>query len=68
MIRRDGHTFVTGNLTRVGEGDLGTNWMHEMGGSSAQVIIIILMMVVMIMEMMIMIFKILVWIGLENTT
>jgi len=31
---RDGDRFVTGNLT-AGERE-GTNWMHEMGGSSAQ--------------------------------
>ena len=31
---RDGDRFVTGNLTA---GERGTNWMHEMGGSSAQV-------------------------------
>merc|ERR1711962_1656645 len=30
---RDGDRFVTGNLTA---GEKGTNWMHEMGGSSAQ--------------------------------
>merc|ERR1719239_1009383 len=30
---RDGDRFVTGNLTA---GEEGTNWMHEMGGSSAQ--------------------------------
>ena len=35
IISRDGDRFVTGNLT-AGERE-GTNWMHEMGGSSAQV-------------------------------
>merc|ERR1719234_1040961 len=32
---RDGDRFVTGNLTREPPEE-GTNWMHEMGGSSAQ--------------------------------
>merc|ERR1719341_73779 len=33
---RDGDRFVTGNLTAEPEPEPGTNWMHEMGGSSSQ--------------------------------
>ena len=39
IVSRDGDRFVTGNLTA---GEEGTNWMHEMGGSSAQVMIMIM--------------------------